>query len=76
MQQGIITNSDVSSFWSFKFNAPITSAWKLESSTLTPIDIFKYGVLDGLSSESVDTDSLMYLGNNVVLRNIIQKTNI
>ncbi|XP_057306248.1 eukaryotic translation initiation factor 2-alpha kinase 3-like [Hydractinia symbiolongicarpus] len=62
MQQGIITNSDASSFWSFKFNAPITSAWKLESSTLTPIDILKYGVLDGISSESVDTDSLMYLG--------------
>lgn len=62
VQQGIVTNNNGASSWSFELNSPLAGAWKLEQNTLRVLDIFKYGLLDGIQDESVNVDSLMYLG--------------
>ena len=74
VQDGVITNSGSSS-WSFKFSSPIAGAWKLENNSLHPVDIFKYGLFEGLPAETIEKESLMFLGNtrNICkFRNLIQ----
>lgn len=61
IQDGIVRCD--SKHWSYKYDAPIAGAWKLENNDLNPIDIFKYGILEGLpTDEQFKSSSLMYLG--------------